>query len=310
MHFINEKILELQPDRIEIMGDLFHTHSIIRLEILEFWVEWIDVLLTHGKEIIVLIGNHDRASTDEFAPSFELAFRKYRDRNLKIVTNPRTEGLFAYVSWYHDHEKFIDVANNCALPQYGGAKVLVCHQTFDGSRYENGFFAPDGIDAKRLNYDFIISGHIHSRQDIQKDGKRILYPGTPKWDTVSDANEEKGIWLHEHDDSTGAIINETFISTAGVCVPILHLTWIEGQELPAIPSGAKVTVELIGTSKWIDGHVANLKGTCQIQRKATDRADRKDRQAGKSFPEFVQKHFVTDMDRIELLKYMRELEIV
>ncbi len=309
MHFINDKILELRPDRVEILGDLFHTHSIVRLEVLEFWDAWLDVLTTHdGVDFYVLVGNHDKSTTDEFSFTAISVFKWMRKKNLKIVEIARVDGIYAYMPYYHDPAKFIEIANNCA-DKYG-AKVLVCHQTFDGSQYENGFYAPDGIDASKIHFDLIISGHIHMRQDLQKDGKRILYPGTSKWDSDADANEDKGIWLYEHDDSTGAIIKEEIIRTAGVVTKIVHLRWVEGYPLEAIPSGCKVSIELVGTQAWIDKEKEALKGTVEVKTKRTDKADRKDRQAGKSFPEFVQKHFQTDMDRIELLKYMKELGIV
>ena len=309
LHFINDQILAIQPDRVELMGDLFHTHNIVRLEVLEFWYGWLDVLTAHENiDIYVLVGNHDKGSTDELAFSAVSVFNhKGRAKNLKICEIPRVDGPFAYVSYYADHNKFIEVANNCAA---NGAKVLVCHQTFDGSCYENGFYAPDGIDAKKLNFDLIISGHIHTTQDIQKDGKRIIYPGTPKWDTVSDANEDKGIWLFEHDDATGAFISQKLIRTDHVVTKIVHLTWKEGEVQEPIPAGAKVSIELIGSSAWIEKEKITLKGQYPIRTKVTDKVQKKEREAGKNFPEFVAKRFKTEVDRVALLRYMKELNIV
>jgi DNA repair exonuclease SbcCD nuclease subunit len=312
MHFINDVILERKPDRVEILGDLFHTHALVRLEVLEFWVEWIDVLLSHEDvQFYVLRGNHDMASDAENCPSVYSIFKHLRKKNFHYCDNPQVHGLFAYVSYYSDHEKFIEVANNCAKPEDGHqAKVLICHQTFDGSRYESGIWAPDGIDASKINYKLIISGHIHTHQDMMKNGQRILYPGTPKWDTASDANEDKGIWMYEHDDITGEIKSEELIRTAHVVTKIVKLTWIEGLPLEAIPSGCKVTLELIGTSKWIEESKAYLKGTVELITKVTDKVERTTRQAGNSLEDFVTNKFQTDVDRVELLKYMKGLNIV
>jgi DNA repair exonuclease SbcCD nuclease subunit len=312
LHFINDTILERQPDRVEILGDLFHTHAIVRLEVLEFWVEWLDVLLSHENiQFYVLRGNHDMANDQENSPSVNSVFKLIRKKNFHYCDNPHAEpkidGPFAYVSYYGDHNKFIEVANNCARE---GSKVLICHQTFDGSKYESGIWAPDGIDASKINFDLIISGHIHTHQDMIKDGKRIIYPGTPKWDTAADANEDKGIWMYEHDDVTGAIKSEELIRTAHVVTKIAKLTWIEGMPCEAIPSGCKVTVELIGSSSWVEVCSKSLKGTCQIITKVTDKTERTTRNAGKNFPDFVANKFQTDMDRIELLKYMKGLNIV
>lgn len=311
MHFIMDVIRTEQPNRVEIMGDLFHTHSIVRLEVLEFWYGWLDVLTVDPNiDIYVLVGNHDRGSTDEMAFSAISVFNhKRREKNLKICENPRVDGIYAYVSHYHNNETFIEIANNCAKE---GAKVLVCHQTFDGSKYETGFYAPDGIDPGKLHFDLIISGHIHSTQTLKNiaTGQTIIYPGTPKWDTASDANEEKGIWMFEHDDTTGAVLSQRLISAAGAVTKIVHLTWKEGEPMQEIPSGAKVSIELVGSSAWIETQRASLKGQYPLSSKVTDKATKKDRQAGNSFPEFVSKQFVTDMDRTELLRYMKELDIV
>lgn len=308
MHFVNDTILERQPDRVEIMGDLFHTHSIVRLEVLEFWEGWLDTLTSHENiDFYVLRGNHDMASDAEFSASALLAFKHLKRKNLKICELPRVDGIYAYVSYYKDHDRFIEIANGCAE---SGAKVLICHQTFDGSRYETGIYAPDGIDASKINFNLIISGHIHTHQDMMKDGRRILYPGTPKWDTAADANEDKGIWLYEHDDATGAILSEELITTHHVVTKIVNMTWVEGMPCEPIPDGCKVTVELVGSSKWIDEQKITLKGKVSLKTKITDRVERKDRNAGKNFADFVANKFTTDLNKVELLRYMRERGIV
>lgn len=311
MHFIMDVIREQRPNRVEIMGDLFHTHSIVRLEVLEFWYGWLDVLIVDPDiDVYVLVGNHDKGTTDEMAFSAVSVFNyKRREKNLKICEYPRVDGIYAYVSYYHNPQTFIDVANNCAKE---GAKVLVCHQTFDGSKYENGFYAPDGIDPTKLHFDWIISGHIHTTQTLKNiaTGQTIIYPGTPKWDTASDANEDKGIWMFEHDDATGAVLSQTLIKTDHVVTKIVHMTWKEGEALGEIPANAKVSIELVGSSAWVEAQRTALKGQYPLSSKVTDRAAKKERKVDGNFPEFVAKQFVTDMDRTELLRYMKELDIV
>jgi len=310
MHFIMDTIREEQPNRVEIMGDLFHTHSIVHLSVMEFWDGWLDTLIVDPSiDVYVLVGNHDKATTEEFSFSALSVFKHMRARNLKICELPRVDGIYAYVPYYHNPETFIEIANGCAKQ---GAKVLVCHQTFDGSHYEKGFYAPDGIDASKLLFDLIISGHIHSTQKLKNiaTGQTVVYPGTPKWDISSDANEDKGIWLYEHDDTTGAIISEKLLRTAHVVTKIVHLTWKEGEPLEAIPGGCKVSVEIVGSRVWVDAQKEAIKGQVQITTKVTDKVEKKDREPGKSFPEFVAKNFKTDMDRTELLRYMKELDIV
>lgn len=310
MHFIMDTIREERPNRVHIVGDLFHTHSVVHLSVLEFWNGWLDCLIVDPEiDVYVLSGNHDKATTEEFSFTALTVFQHMRARNLKICELPRIEGPFAYVSYYHNPETFIEIANGCAEK---GAKVLVCHQTFAGSQFETGFYAPDGIDASRLKFDLIMSGHIHTRQVLKNiaTGQTVVYPGTPKWDISSDANENKGIWMYEHDDKTGAITSERLLGTEHVVTKIAHLTWNEGEVMPVIVPGQKTTVNLVGTRVWVDAQKEVLKGTVEITSKVTDKKVHAVRETGKSFPEFVAKKFETDMDRMELLRQMKEWDIV
>lgn len=309
-HFINDQILELKPDRVEIMGDLFHTHAVIRLEVLCFWNAWLDVLLAHESvEFVILVGNHDMTGDYQSHESALTVFEhlaKLR-KNLKIVESPRQEGIYGYVSYTHDRDTFYDICRRLAS---SGSKVLVCHQSFSTSQFESGTYDPAGFDIAPIPFDLIISGHIHKYQKCVADGKTIIHPGTPKWDTASDANEDKGIWLYEHDDSTGAITSETLIRTAGVVTKIVALVWEEGKDLPAIPSGCKVGIELVGSSQWVSDHKKALKGTVSLKTKITDRVDKSTRKPGRNFHDFVSNLFVTTMDRTVLLDYMKENGIV
>lgn len=308
LHFINDKILELCPDRVEILGDLFHTHSIVRLEVLDFWENWIDVLTAHeDKDFYILRGNHDMSGSEESSISALLAFKHIKKPNLRIIEHPKTNGIYGYISYYSDNEKFIQIANSLAEE---GAKVLVCHQTFQGSQYENGFYAPDGIDASRINIPLIISGHIHKHQILVSSNQTIIYPGTPKWDNASDANEDKGIWLYEHDDITGAILDSKLISTAGPCTPIIELTWQEGDKMPEIDPSFKNTIELVGSSKWIDKVKNDIKGKVALKVKITDRISKENRKVENTFINFVKHNFETNENKEKLIKYMKELNLV
>jgi hypothetical protein len=230
-----------------------------------------------------------------------------KNKNLKIVDKPLLEGIYGYLPYIHDKAPFIVLARELAM---SGAKVLVCHQSFSTSRFESGTYDPEGIDPSPLDFSLIISGHIHSHQKCIADGKSIIHPGTPKWDTDSDANVEKGIWLYRHDDSTGAIISEKMITTQHVVTKIVKLVWEEGKPLPAIPGGVKVSIDLIGTSEWVAKQKKDLKGHYSLSTTVTDRVDKSARKPGKNFHDFVSNIFVTTVDRTALLNYMKEKSLV
>lgn len=309
-HFINDKILELQPNRVEILGDLMHSHAVIRLEVLNFWNEWLDVLVAHENvEFVILIGNHDMSGNYESHSSALSVFQHIakKHKNLKIVERPRVDGIYGYVSYTHDKEQFITIAKDLALE---GAKVLVCHQSFLTSKFESGTYDPDGIDPDPIPFNLIISGHIHAHQECTFNGKTILHPGTPMWHSNSDANENKGIWMYEHDNLTGKILKSHFFSTAKVVTPIFSLIWREGESMPETPSVGKITIELVGSSQWVSDQKKLLKGQYGIKTKITDRIDKIARKPGQNFRDFVTNIYPTGVDRTKLLEYMKENGIV
>lgn len=303
LSFVEQKAIELGVDRIEILGDLFHTHAELNLFVLEFWDRWLD-RLSAICETIVLVGNHDQSGNYNSVHNSLAVFKRINRDNLKIVENTRMEGVYGYVAYVHDKERFITLANSLAE---SGATVLVCHQTIQGSKFDNGMYAPEGIDSTRISEKFIhiISGHIHGEQEFG----RVIYPGTARWDTASDANKRKGIWLYTHDDA-GTITNREFISTESVCVPIWGYEWKEGTDKPVIPDGYKATIELIGSSNWINSVKSDLKMKYSIKTNITDSKRIEKRETGKDLGYFVKNLFTTSLNKERLLRFMKELEIV
>lgn len=304
MGFIKQTIIGGKVNRLEILGDLFHTHAVIRLEVLEFWDKWLQTF-RDIVETVVIVGNHDQSGDYSSGSHALTVFKKLQNENLRIIDVPTQIGYIGYMPYFHDNEEFVREANRLHTK---GTSILVCHGTFAGSQYDNGFYAPNGINPDELLFHTIISGHIHKEQIIAS-GK-VDYPGTPKWDTASDANERKGIWLYEHDPITGRVLQRDLISTAHVCTPIVSFTWLEGQEPPAIPEGSKATVELIGSSDWIEKKKSALKGKVGIKTKSTDQKRTFKRKAGNSLENYLMNLYDTKMDRIILMQFAKELGIV
>ena len=304
MGFIKQIILGGKVDRLEILGDLFHTHAVIRLEVLLFWNKWIPVF-QDIVETVILVGNHDMTGDYNSNGHSLTVFKRLQNERLKIVDTPTILGPFGYAPYIHSEGAFKDAVRAMAEQ---GAKVLVCHSTFDGGQYDNGFYAPDGFQVDDLPFDQIISGHIHKEQIIA--GGKVDYPGTPKWDTASDANERKGVWLYEHDPVSGRVLQRDLISTAGVCTPIVSFVWNEGEEEPVIPEGAKATVELVGSSDWISKKKASLKGKYSVKTKTTDQKRKTQRKAGNSLENYMMNMYDTKMDRTKLVQFAKEIGIV
>lgn len=302
MEFVLMQAVLFQVNRIELLGDLFHTHAIVRVEIMAFWERWLDKL-SDLFETVVLVGNHDQIGDYGSKLNALSIFKRLDKVTLIIVDSPMVLGPIAYVPYIHHEEEFIAASNNLYEM---GARFLVCHQTWEGSKYDNGMYAPDGFDPEKSLFTMIASGHIHARQRFGK----IIYPGTAKWDTNSDANEEKGLWLVTHDDN-GAILSEQFIDTSVVCSPIFSIEWKEGTEQPEIPAG-RVTVELIGSSEWIKKQKEVLKGKCGLKAKITDKARPERRNVTKGLVDFIGNNFdpIAGVSREQVIEYMKDLKLV
>lgn len=310
MRFVVEEARRLNVAVLEILGDLFDTHSIVRLEVMEFWDYWFEILSLETFKTIVLVGNHDQTGSYSSKYSALSVFRhvedqqRRHDQGIKIVSEPYLDGVFGYLPYIHDNAQFIEQANLLADK---GATVLVSHPNFEGAVYDNGSPLSGGVPDSALSSNFLhlIGGHIHTELSLG----RIWYTGNPRWLTKSCANKAKGIWLCDH-DATGLMTSKTFISTENVCTPIASVVWREGEEKPAYPEKGNVNVELIGSSDWVSKQKLDLKGV-SISSKLTDTKKSRVRKSGKSLHEFLSSHYQAEPDkRAKLLKYLGDLNLV
>lgn len=299
--FVEEQIDLLSPSRVEILGDLMHNHAVLRAEVVSFWYRWLKRLKSKI-EVIVLVGNHDMVGDFNSSTHGLVSFKEMEDDSLRIIDEPTLVGIYGYMPYVHHKERFGEIAQDLFDR---GARVLVCHQTFSGSVFENNFYAPDGINPDELPFETVISGHIHKSQIIA--GGKVDYPGTPKWDTASDANEEKGIWVYKHDLTTGKVVSREMIPTNSVVTPIFSFVWKEGEEEPIIPEGSRSALELIGTGDWVSKQRSRLKGKASISSKITDKKTSRLSVSSMGFAQFLSTKY---SNNIKLLEYAREVGLV
>ena len=307
MQYILSNALGYKVNRLEILGDLWDTHSIVRLEVTEFWNKWFKTLSQKSEfKTVILVGNHDLTGSYSSSYSALHPFLSLENKNFKIVHEPYLDGLYGYLPYIHDNEKFIEEANSLSSK---GATILVSHPNFEGAVYDNGSALSGGVPDNRLDPRFLhlIGGHIHTELELG----RIWYTGNPRWLNKSCANKSKGIWLCNHDDLTGAILSKEFISTESVCTPIVSLVWKEGEDRPEIPKDSNTNVELIGSSDWVTKQKNELRGLVSISSKITDIKKSKERKSGKSLHEFLSQYYKAEPEkRIKLLKYLGDLNLV
>jgi DNA repair exonuclease SbcCD nuclease subunit len=313
MDFVCKTAFEKQVDRVEILGDLFDTHGVIRAEVLAFWTKWFGVLCglnsDESVQTVVLVGNHDQKGNKESEGEIHalVPFRHFHE-NLKIIENPTLlphnkrgeSGYIAYIPHISGAENFLKAANNikqCDIKNV--ATHVVCHQTFLGATYENGIFAEDGIDINQVPFDHIISGHIHKSQTIGK----CFYPGTARYMKSTDANQKKGFYIFEDEKPI------EFISTEDVVIPMYTLTLNEPDEVPVLDPRAKTVLELHGSSQWISKIKKQYKTKASIRSFPSDRkASKVDASKLESIEDYADTFtFVASVSKADVVEYMRGL---
>lgn len=269
MRFIAQQALERKVDRIDFLGDLFHTHAVKRLEVENFWSDALEELGDKlNFSVLILCGNHDMVGNKESEHINALNVYKYY-KNVKIVNEPYVDkNGIGYLPYTSDKKKLIDQARD--LYNQGAKKYLVAHETFIGAKFETGMYAPDGVDLDLIFQEQVESGHIHSTQNAGK----CFYPGTPKWDTLSDANHQKGIWIITHNED-GSRESTEFISTEDIVTPITRIVVNEGDPEPVLKENAINYVELKGKTAWISKMKKKYKGRARIKATPVDRKSKR-----------------------------------
>jgi len=207
------------------LGDIFHTHSVIRQEVAHFLRQKIVNIFDNMRESarwFLLAGNHDGSSPYSVKNNaVRLVFGDLR-KDIIVVDNENfvsqydIDDNFVILPFIGDNEKFVSAVQK-------DAKILFCHQTIKGAVYENGHIAPGGVDQSLIPQDVVISGHIHFGQQVGK----VWYPGTPRALNANEYNENKGIWLF--DTKT---LNKKMLSTNDIVKCFIRLEIEEGVKEP------------------------------------------------------------------------------
>lgn len=250
--FILEKA-KMHDAHVLFMGDQYHTHAIIHAEVQRFWYDFYKKLAKVAGSAS-LVGNHDKPGTASSIASAMLA----HENDTRVVSEPGVVGECLFLPYYHETDDFV-----AACKTHPDTSIVFCHQTFDGSRYENGFYAGDGIDPNLINQKLIISGHIHTPQEYGK----VWYVGSPRWRILTDANTTRAIWFIEIDN--GNIVQKIPYDTGKVCRQILHVEDREADvELAPhkIEPGHDYHVDIYGSAGYVGERAEYYRGLgCRVR---------------------------------------------
>lgn len=190
--FIEEckKIVEEEGDkskvRIVVCGDLVDKKLEVSNEtmIMTYWF-----LSELGKvaKTVVIIGNHDMLMNntdrvDSLTPIFEigkLSNVMYLDKELDFKSGCYKDDNVVWCL-YSSYDAFntpdIESFKVKSRSKNPLSYVGLIHTDINGAITVTNFVTEKGIDPKVFeNCDFVIAGHIHKRQEIKKNGVKIVY---------------------------------------------------------------------------------------------------------------------------------------
>jgi DNA repair exonuclease SbcCD nuclease subunit len=282
--FIMDVARKESPDRVIFLGDQYDAHAIVHVEVQRFWLETFDELITHSlcAGVYAIVGNHDRPGN---AASTAHSMQVHGRERVHVVDRPFADENTLFLPYYHDSEQMVRAAAD-----YPDRKVLYCHATFDGAKYDNGFYAKEAVSPDRFPQQLIISGHIHTPGRFGK----VWYPGSPRWQTLSDANVSRAINVASFSED-GGLDSWTPYSTDKVCRRVWQFLYTPEdrceKEFALTSPGDRITINIQGPQEFCDRSKRSLQAPgVRIKTFPTDRAKAKLSES-EGVPAAFRKHF-------------------
>lgn len=259
-----ETILAEKPRFVCFMGDQHHNHALIHVEVMAFWrrafLRVAEAMKTGGGWTYALVGNHDMPGD---GVSKSNAMMAYQDiKGLSVVAQPVWVDGVLLTPYRHSQEQFL--ADLKLSPTFPSKGIVLCHQTFDGSRYENGFYAKDGVKLEGLEGWQFISGHIHTPQRFAN----VMYVGAPRWRTLSDVGINRALVMLDFTNGVWGSGRENggkLFDTGKWCQKLVHLE--DRQEAPLTETllpNWKYIVDIHGSEEFIKARKGTWAG-CRIR---------------------------------------------
>lgn len=240
--YIKTIVVTHKVEWVVFMGDQTNNHAVLDSYVMDFWKASFKEL-SKLAPIIVLVGNHDQANSKDVNTIDSMSI--FKNKRVSIIDRPTISltGI-CYVPYIHDSAEFIKIANS-----FPKEKTLICHQSFNGARYENGHPIEDGADANKVPQQHIFSGHIHNKSKFGK----LNYVGSPRWRVILDSNQEKSLLMVDFVDGVPV---ETKEFPTNTIVPKFHAfkdTEDEPCEIGSmVKEGDKVCVDVYGSFGYVE----------------------------------------------------------
>lgn len=184
---------------VVILGDTLDNHEKINLECLNRAANLFEAIMSTGKHLYVLIGNHDRSNNKVYMTNVH-PFRGFDGRQgVTIIykcevhkifcTAFNTELSFCFVPFVPDG-MFLQALSDCNI-QVEEVTMFFSHSEFTGCKINK--ISKSKCDSWPPNYPLNISGHIHEEEVVQSN---LIYVGTPFQHNYNDS-ADKGIFIFD-----------------------------------------------------------------------------------------------------------------
>jgi DNA repair exonuclease SbcCD nuclease subunit len=214
LDFVHEKAVSNQCN-VLFLGDLMHTFSIMHVDVVAEWSRFF--AKNESFRSLCLVGNHDYAGQD----GGEDALRAF-DWSACTIRSRSAPTHFGQAYFMPFHRDLAEFERQCR--EIPAGYVLFCHQSFNGAKFENGFYDPHGADPQCVAHlAAVVSGHVHTRQQVAN----IWYPGSPRQLSFADAGEEKKIFLVDVEQGGIKIVQE-------IPTPCSKYYTIEAPSIPVL----------------------------------------------------------------------------
>ena len=247
---IEEKIKELKPELIIMLGDLEDKFSMLNAPVSSLITNFLTMLRSYAPSII-LIGNHSRISNDVFCTdehSYNMVKLWISDPHpITIVDYPVNHKYkniqFTFCPYCPDG-RFIEALN--LAPGWQNSRIIFCHQDFLGAKY-NSQISTTGDDVSSItNLPMIISGHIHDFQEIKIRGDvKIIYTGSPMQHAFSE-NPVKSLSL-VHVSSTSFEHERIMLDVPIFWTFKIHFKDVASYKPPQLPTHSDMKLVIEGT---------------------------------------------------------------
>ena len=199
--------------RIVVAGDVFHNKLAITNESI-LCAHWFFSELDKICKTFIVIGNHDflmnnTGRVDSLSPLFEIGSYKqvyFLDKELGLQSGIYKDDNIAwclYSSFTGFNTPDINVHKEAEKGTDNPAEIYVgvIHGDVNGAITTTNRVTENGLDPGIFDgCDFVIAGHIHKRQEIKKNGVRIVYCSSIRQRDLGESINGHGFVLWDVED--------------------------------------------------------------------------------------------------------------